>query len=567
MVVTTVGSYTVNGTVSGLLGPLVLQNNGTDDLTVLADGPFSFPTRIADGGDYSVTVSANPPSQTCTVTNGTGTINGDHVTDVVVECESVPDGSYTVGGVVSGLVGTGLVLQNNGGDDLLINTAGPFTFPTPLPDGAIYEVTVLTQPSGSPQQTCTVVSGGIGTVNGADVTSVMLTCTTDTFTVGGTVSGLTSGTVVLQNNGGDDLSISANGPFTFMTPIADLSSYQATILSYPIGDTCAIANASGTINGANVTDLQVDCAGNPLETIRASVASSGSEGRDSSERPAIGDDGNYVAFRSAAANLVPGDLNIDFDVFVHHAPSGQTTRASVPNEADQVDLGLEGDGDSYAPSISAGAAYVAFGSIASNLVMHDTNGVRDVFVHQSGPRTTIRVSVASDGTQGDGTSRNPSISADGRYVAFSSFASNLVGGDTNGVRDVFVHDTQTGVTTRVSVPDPPTVLMNGIEGNQDSFVPSISADGRIVAFDSDASNLVADDTNGVRDIFVHDTQSGRTMRVSVPDLASQFGLGTEGLDDSFNPSISGNGLYVAFGSNASNMVLGDTNGVRDSFLY
>ena len=122
---------------------------------------------------------------------------------------------------------------------------------------------------------------------------------------------------------------------------------------------------------------------------------------------------------------------------------------------------------------------------------------------------TTRVSVASDGAQGNGYSYHPSISADGRYVAFESDASNLVSGDTNGARDVFVHDRQGGGTTRVSV------ASDGAQGNGGSAHPSISADGRYVAFQSDASNLVSGDTNGWSDIFVYDRQTGQTTRVSV----------------------------------------------------
>ncbi len=152
---------------------------------------------------------------------------------------------------------------------------------------------------------------------------------------------------------------------------------------------------------------------------------------------------------------------------------------------------------------------MAFESGATNLVSGDTNGKTDVFVHDRQTGQTTRVSVRSDGTQGNGNSEEPFISTDGRYVAFDSEATNLVSGDTNGTWDVFVHDRQTGQTTRVSV------RSNGTQGNGASGLPSISTDGRYVAFESGATNLVSGDTNGKTDIFVHDW-GGEVHKVYLP---------------------------------------------------
>jgi Tol biopolymer transport system component len=233
--------------------------------------------------------------------------------------------------------------------------------------------------------------------------------------------------------------------------------------------------------------------GGPWHVVQlVSVASDSTQGNDNSWDPSISADGRYVAFFSHASNLVPGDTNNTLDVFVHDRLTGQTTRVSVASD------GTEGNGDSFVGSISADGRYVAFASWASNLVPGDTNGRSDIFVHDRVTGQTTRVSVASDGTEGNGDSWGcPSISADGRYVAFASWASNLVPGDTNGRSDIFVHDRVTGQTTRVSV------ASDGTEGNGDSWWrPSISADGRYVAFPSYASNLVPGDTNGWADIFV-----------------------------------------------------------------
>lgn len=253
--------YSVGGSVSGLAGTgLVLRNNGGDDLAIGANGAFTFATRLAVGTGYAVTVSSNPtgPTQTCTVANGSGTMGTGNVTNVSVTCVTQ---SFTVGGTVVGLAGVGLVLQNNGGDDLVVSSNGAFVFPTALLDGSPYDVTVLSQPSG-PNQVCSVASGS-GTLSGANVTGVQVTCSTEQYTVGGTVSGLAAGNdVVLQNNGGDDLTVSSNGGFLFPTAIDDGSNYGVTVLSQPTtpSQTCVVTNGAGTVNGGNVTNVSVACA-------------------------------------------------------------------------------------------------------------------------------------------------------------------------------------------------------------------------------------------------------------------------------------------------------------------
>jgi Tol biopolymer transport system component len=289
--------------------------------------------------------------------------------------------------------------------------------------------------------------------------------------------------------------------------------------------------------------------GGPWHVVqRVSVASDGAQGNGDSFDNSISADGRYIAFASRASNLVAGDTNGKQDIFVHDRLTGQTTRVSVASD------GAQGNGDSGQPVISADGRFVAFYSSASNLVPGDTNGVEDVFVHDRLTGQTTRVSVASDGAQGNGPSWGPSISADGRFVAFESRASNLVPGDTNGTTDVFVHDRHTGQTMRVSV------ASDGREGNSYSWLARISADGRFVVFTSDASNLVAGDTNGTWDVFVHDRLTGQTTMVSV---ASD---GTPGNGRSIGVSISGDGRFVAFMSEASNLVAGDTNGTWDVFV-
>ena len=433
--VATTPTYSVGGSVSGLTGTVVLQDNGGDNLPVTANGSFTFPTKLIGGSAYSVTVLTQASGQTCTVTGETGTVGTVNVTSVTVTCTTIPPPTYSVGGSVSGLTGT-VVLQDNGGDNLSITANGSFTFPTKLIGGSAYSVTVLTQASG---QTCTV-TGGTGTVGTANVTSVTVTCTTSgtltasddfnradgalggnwtamsdgamtissqmvvgrssgqsgdtrtaetytsdqysqvqltstqltgvqwigpavrsqnggqnlylgiyfwnngspqlrlykrtsggftqlgssyptgglpagatlgltatgaaisfllngspvititdtsltggapgimaygtgeadnwaggdvaggaSYTIGGTVSGL-SGTVVLNDNGGDALSLTANGTFAFPAPVLSGSPYTVTVASAPAGQTCAVSNGSGTVGSGNVTSVVVTCA-------------------------------------------------------------------------------------------------------------------------------------------------------------------------------------------------------------------------------------------------------------------------------------------------------------------
>jgi len=284
-------------------------------------------------------------------------------------------------------------------------------------------------------------------------------------------------------------------------------------------------------------------------TVRVSIASDGTQGNQQSWVPSISADGYYVAFHALASNLVPGDTNDDYDVFVRDRVNGATTRVSVASD------GAQANGPSGYASISADGWYVAFDSSATNLVSGDTNNHSDVFVRDRETTTTTRVSLASDGTQGNGNSSYASVSGDGRYVAFVSGASNLVSGDTNGTDDIFVRDCLTDTTTRVSI------ASDGTQSNGASSIPSISADGRYIAFYSTATNLVLGDTNNTYDVFVHDRQTGATTRVSV---ASD---GTQGNNWSSWPSISADGRCVAFYSRATNLVPADTNARDDVFVH
>ena len=286
---------------------------------------------------------------------------------------------------------------------------------------------------------------------------------------------------------------------------------------------------------------------------RASVASDGTQANGSSYEVALSDDGRYAAFSSSASNLVPNDTNGKRDIFVHDQQTGATERVSISSG------GLQGDGDAgeaaIALDISGDGRYVAFMSAASNMIPNDTTFDEfDVYLRDRQTNATSLVSVASDGTQANDYSGYPAISADGRFIAFFSYATNLDNRVTSTTGHIYAHDRQTGQTQLASV------STSGTAANGWSTNPIISANGRYVAFESVATNLVSNDTNGQSDIFVRDLQSGVTTRVSV---ASD---GTQANAYSRSPAISGDGRFVVFESNASNLVVDDTNNIQDVFV-
>lgn len=287
-------------------------------------------------------------------------------------------------------------------------------------------------------------------------------------------------------------------------------------------------------------------------TERVSVNNQGEEADGPSFKPAISDDGRYVAFVSKASNLIEGDTNAKEDVFVRDRLLGETRRVSVSS------TGSQGNQEGYATTdISGDGRYVVFYTASTNLVADDTNGHGDVFIHDLITGSTERVSVDSNGNQAvGGLSTGSSISSDGRYVVFGSNATNLVSNDTNDVHDIFLHDMVTGSTERVSVDS---------NGNQTSMASSsarmsISGDGRYVAFDSCANDLVAGDNNW-RDVFVRDRLEGTTRLVSVNSLGEQANTDADFI------SVSDDGKYVVFNSYATNLVANDNNNTADVFVH
>ena len=307
-----------------------------------------------------------------------------------------------------------------------------------------------------------------------------------------------------------------------------------------------IANNTNATGDVFIRDVQSG------ETTRISEASDGTEADWVSFNVSISDDGRYIAFKSKATNLVADDTNNFDDIFLHDRNTAETIIISRG-------VSGESDGDSDQPSISADGRYIVFSSFASNLVAGDTNASRDVFIYDTQAVATkiTRVSVTSAAAEANGNSFNndPSISADGRFIVFSSQSTNLdsIATDNNGVTDVFLHDRNTGSTIRIN---------NGIgaETDQNSGAPSISDDGKFIVYTSRATNLVVDDTNATQDIFIYDRVNITTSRVSISTD------GSEGNDFSSSPSIDGNGQFIAFQSSASNLVDNDTNGFDDAYV-
>lgn len=312
--------------------------------------------------------------------------------------------------------------------------------------------------------------------------------------------------------GGQDITVSRDGD------VVAFLSYAPDLVR---GDT----NAAGDVFVRNLNTGRVQ---------RVSIGSNGREGGQDSRQPALSATGRYVAFMSEAGDLVRGDTNHSWDVFVHDRRTGRTERVSIRSNGDEV------FGQSSNPSISADGRVVAFVSYSDQLVRGDENDYPDVYVHDRTTGKTSRVSVSSQETEGWSYSYHPSVSANGRFVAFYSLSDNLTARDDNANTDVYVRNLERGTTHLVSLGNHEQL------GNGSSSAPTISGDGRFVAFASSAGNLVAGDTNHHKDVFVRDRQKKSTERVSIGNG------GVQGNDDSLSASISADGRLIAFESRASN---------------
>jgi WD40 repeat protein len=280
-----------------------------------------------------------------------------------------------------------------------------------------------------------------------------------------------------------------------------------------------------------------------------SVNSNGQEGNGHSHASSISADGTLIAFDSAATNLAGNKCDNGFNhVFVHDVTTGTTTCVSLRSNGD------EGNGDSFDPSIASDGRVVVFQSAATNLATRCSNGNSHIFMHDLVTGETTCVSVNNEGQQSNGNSTLARVSGNGRFVVFQSDPTNVTTRCSNGFTHIFVRDTVEERTTCASIDN------GGNQGNNDSAQPSISSDGRFVAFSSAANNLTGKRCMaGIVQVFVRDRADEKTSCVSVGRK------NVEGNAQSINPAISGSGALVAFESDANNLVKKDTNGLRDVF--
>lgn len=347
-------SYTISGTVTGLApgASLLLQNNDPDSVIVIADKPaFAFSTKISSGMTYDVAVQTQPPGQTCTITNGSGAVGSGDVTDVVVSCVNKP---YSISGIVTGLVSTeSVTLQNNASDDFTVNGSGDGRFAFYSFYSAYYAVSVSVQPAG---QTCTVTNDN-GTVGVGGVSNVMVECTDNSYAIRGTVTGLSStGSVTLQNNAGNDLTVSGNGSGTFIFPSFYNSPYAVTVSTQPTGQTCTVTNDNGTVGVGGVTNVAVSCVNNPY-SIGGTVTSLDSGGslilNNGSDNITVNSNGQFTF----PTQETYGSL---YSVSIQTQPTGQTCAVTNGN-------GTVGSGDVNNIAVSCSNISYNIGGTVSGL--------------------------------------------------------------------------------------------------------------------------------------------------------------------------------------------------------
>lgn len=387
----------------------------------------------------------------------------------------------------------------------------------------------------------------------------------------GTLRGPVGTQVVLQNNATDNTTVTVASSassqynetsFAFATVPATGAAYAVTLLSTPSSQTCSVyKGATGTIPVTS-TSVRVGCEHTYDMLSRSTDDSVLSYGVVSHDVVIGGNattgEGRYVAFVSTVSNLTSANTGTNRQVFWRDRQTGQTLLVSANSS------GVEGNGTSEEPAISADGQKVAFTSYATNLAGTDANGtLRDVYIWSaSTPTAGVQlVSKSTAGVQGDAASFEPTLSGDGNVVAFSTYASNLAGtvaGTTNS--NVVIRNLTSNTTTLVS-----TATGTSTEGNFASSHPSLSEDGTRLAFWSYASNLVASDTNSLWDIFVYDSTLGTTL-VSYTDGGGVRNGGSESASRVVTPTISGNGRYVAYSTTATNVVTGDTGGFQDVFV-
>ena len=372
-------SFTVGGTVTGLAGAGLVLANGTDTVAVSSNGTFAFPTPIASGGSYLVSVKTPPssPTQSCTIAGGSGTVGASNVASVAVSCTTT---AFTVGGTASSLLGSGLVLLDDGADALTVTGAG-YTFAKKVASGAGYAVTVQTQPT-SPWQTCAPAATASGTVGGANVTNANVACTTNTYAVSGTVSGLTGTGLTLTLDGANPITVTGSS-FSFgAAKVASGAQYTVAVQTQPLSpsETCvAIANGTGTIAGADVTGVQIACTPTPY-TVGGTVT-----GLSGSGLVLTDNTGSATTIPSGAQSFTFSTKvasGASFDVEVQTAPAGPSQTCTLSGNK-----GTVGNGSVTTVAINCSTSAFAVGGTVSGLAgsgLQLTDGTNTISVTSSG---------------------------------------------------------------------------------------------------------------------------------------------------------------------------------------
>ncbi len=370
----------------------------------------------------------------------------------------------------------------------------------------------------------------------------------------------------LQNNGKNDYVVAipkVSGKtygtiaFNFATAFSNGAPYKVTIKRWPAGQTCVMYTGSEGPVPPHSDTLKIGS-----DFTYDLISRSSDDGKFSSfyesNDPAVGgnrgEEGRYVTFVSSAAGFC-GSTGKHRQIFWRDRNAGITKMISVSPD------GEEGNADSYTPAISGDGRSVAFESYSGNLVPDDKNAVRDIFIWNSGTNKIERVSVGSGGTEANAESYEPSVSGDGNLVAFTSAAGNISATE-KGVsnNNVFLRDRKSNTTIMISV-DP--AAQKGGGGSR----PSISYDGNRIAFYSHTATLVADDHNGIWDIFLWDRDNPLLKRISLTADHKERNQGNESANRIVAPAISGNGRYIAYATTADNIVPGDNNNFQDVFVY
>jgi N-acetylneuraminic acid mutarotase len=421
-------AYALGGSISGLTSSGLVLSNGMDQLTVPSGATsFTMPASVAFTSSYDVKVSTQPQGLTCSVQNGTATMGAAAVTNIAVTCT---DQLFTVGGSISGLTVSGLVLISGRDTGTFPANATSFTFPTAVAYGSHYSVSVLTQPPGL---MCTVSSGS-GTVPAANVTSVQVTCSSQSYSLGGTVSGLTSSGLVLTD-GTDSVSVPANAPgFTMPTPVAFLSHYSVTVATQPAGLGCSVSAGSGTMPAGPVTSVTVTCAS--TYTLGGTISGLNATGlilTDGTDRVAVAANATIFSMPTGVA------YNSPYTVSVASEPTGLTcaiTGASGTMPAANVN----------SVQVACSASKWTWEAGSSTSVNNSTVPASNGFPGLYGTQGTA----AAGNFPGSRDSQMTWTDSNGRFWLFGGSGLDGLGATTNELNDMWMYDPATGLWTWVS---------------------------------------------------------------------------------------------------------------------